>query len=110
MAAEINADSLEVVDNRKANRFEIRLGDEFAFVTYRRSDSKIAYVHTEVPESLEGHGIAARLARHALDFARANGLDVIPLCPYVSAYIGRHPEYADIVATKEQWKAFLSGD
>ncbi len=110
MPDDLAVDDLEVIDNRDANRYEIRLGDDLALVTYRRRGSTIALIHTEVPKALEGHGMAARLAKHALDEARTNGLDVIPFCPYVSAYIGRHPEYADIVATKEQWKAFLSGD
>lgn len=104
---DIDTDALEVVDNPAAGRFEIRIGDEVAFVTYRREGNTIAYIHTEVPEALEGHGIAARLAAHALEYARANGLLVVPLCPYVAAYLERHPEYQDLVAPRAAWSAFL---
>jgi hypothetical protein len=47
---------------------------------------------------LEGKGLAAKLTRTALDFARAHRLRVVPLCPYVSAYIRRHSEVQDLVS------------
>jgi len=109
VAEDIRLDDLEVIDNRDANRFEIRVRDELAFVTYRRNDSTITYIHTEVPPSLEGHGIAAKLARHALDYARANGLEVVPMCPYVASYIERHPEYADLVHPRAGPKELRDG-
>jgi predicted GNAT family acetyltransferase len=55
-------------------------------------------VHTEVPEQYQGQGLAGKLATAALEWARASGLKVIPSCPYVSNYIGKHPEFADLVA------------
>ena len=58
--------------------------------------------HTVVPLALEGHGIAGRLARAALDYARDRGLSVVPLCPYVADYIGKHPEYEDLVAGEDR--------
>jgi len=51
-----------------------------------------------VPAAAEGQGHAAALAVAALDFARSEGKSVIPSCPYVAAYIGRHPDYADLVS------------
>jgi len=101
------ADDLAVINNTPANRFEIRIGDEVAFLTYTRDRATIAYTHTEVPPSLEGHGIAAKLAAHALDYARSNNLDVVPLCPYVAEYIKRHPAYEDLVAPRARWRTFL---
>ena len=104
---DIATDDLEVIDNAAEGRFEIRIGDEVAFLMYRRGDGAIAYTHTEVPPPLEGHGIAAKLAVHALDYARANGLEVVPLCPYVADYIERHPAYQDLVAPRERWREFM---
>jgi predicted GNAT family acetyltransferase len=98
---------LEVVDNQSASRFEIHLGIDVAFVAYRATDSAIAYTHTEVPESLKGRGIAGRLAKHALDVAREESLLVVPLCPYVAAYIRQNPKYEDLVAPRRLWRAFL---
>ena len=55
-------------------------------------------MHTEVPEASEGQGFGATLAEAALEFARRDGAKVIPSCPFVAAYIERHPGYADLVA------------
>ena len=104
---DIAADELEVIDNPAAGRFEIRVGDEVAFLMYTRRGTAIAYTHTEVPPPLEGHGIAAKLAVHALDYARANGLEVVPLCPYVAEYIERHPGYRDLLAPRSRWREFV---
>jgi uncharacterized protein len=57
----------------------------------------ITFTHTEVPPALEGHGIGSALVRGALDAARAQGLKVVAKCPFVSAYIAKHPEFADLL-------------
>jgi predicted GNAT family acetyltransferase len=53
--------------------------------------------HTEVPQELSGRGIGSRLARGVLDDIRAAGLKVVAKCPFMAGYIGKHPEYADLV-------------
>lgn len=88
---------LDVIKNDALRRFEIHLGEDVAFLRYREEPGRIHLVHTEVPEQLSGRGIAGRLAAFALDYARAAGLRVVPTCPYVHAYVGRHPEYADLI-------------
>lgn len=93
-------DDLPIEQNTEANRFEIHHGSDVARLEYRLSDSTIVFTHTGVPRAMSGHGIAARLARHGLNYARANGLSVVPLCPYVAAYIRQHQEYADLVASR----------
>lgn len=81
------------------SRYELRAGDELVgFIDYLLRDGTIALVHTEVDPAHSGQGHAATLARGALDDARARGLSVRPTCPYVASYIGKHPEYADLVA------------
>ena len=65
---------------------------------YRRRNGRIALIHTEVDEALEGRGLGSRLVTAALDDARDQGLEVVPLCPFVASFIDRHPEYQDIVA------------
>jgi hypothetical protein len=105
---DISLDDLEVTNSPDASRFETWIGDKVAFVTYKIRGSTIAYLHTEVPTSLEGHGIAGKLAKHALEFARANGLDVVLSCPHISDYINRHPEYQDLVLPPIRWREFLN--
>jgi uncharacterized protein len=87
-----------VVDDTEHSRFEIRVGDQLAgFVQYHRRGDLIAFVHTEIDERYEGRGLAGRLIAHALDAARAEGLAVLPFCPFVRDYINEHREYLDLV-------------
>ncbi len=88
----------EFVDRADAHRFELRSGDAvLGFIDYRLADGVITLVHTEVDPAHTGQGHAATLARGALDDARSRGLAVVPSCPFVASYIGKHPEYADLV-------------
>jgi predicted GNAT family acetyltransferase len=88
----------EVRDNTERHRFELDLDGHTAFSTYRREGSLITILHTEVPKELNGQGIGSRLARGLLEIARAQGLKVKPLCPFVAAYMDKHQEYADLRA------------
>lgn len=91
--------TIEFVDHTDAHRFELRSGDEvLGFIVYRLAGDVITLVHTEVDPAHSSQGHAATLARGALDDARARGLTVVPSCPYVAAYITKHPEYADLAA------------
>lgn len=87
-----------ITDAADHGRFEAHVDDELAGVLeYVRKRGRLALVHTEVLPDREGQGIGAALVRHALDHARATGLRVIPICPYVQTYLARHPEDHDIV-------------
>jgi len=99
---DIAIDDLNVEHNFDARRFEIHYGDQMARLEYHLRGRTIVYTHTVVPLALEGHGIAGRLARAALDYDRDRGLSVVPLCPYVADYIGKHPEYEDLVAGEDR--------
>ena len=91
------ATDVEVVNNPERHRFETRVGGILAQVGYRVEGDVITFTHTEVPESLSGRGIANQLAETALTFARDNGMQVVPLCPFIATYIKRHPEYQPLV-------------
>jgi predicted GNAT family acetyltransferase len=94
--------STEVRDNPRRHRYEIHLdGVLVGFATYQPRHGELAFVHTEIQPEYEGHGLGSTLARGALDDVRARGLGVVPLCPFIAAYIRQHPEYADLVATKQ---------
>lgn len=84
--------------NESQSRFETTVHGITAYVTFERpSSSVIAYTHTIVPEALSGQGIASALAKHVLEYAVQNQLKVQPDCPYIRAYIGKHPEYQSLV-------------
>jgi predicted GNAT family acetyltransferase len=90
---------LTVADRPDELRYEILDDDgELAgFVLYRREPGVIDLVHTDVDPKWEGKGVGAALVRGALDDLRARGLKVRPTCPFVRAYLSRHPEYGDLV-------------
>lgn len=92
---------VEVVRDAAEERFAIDTGGEPAFLTYSLTDGSLYLLHTEVPEALEGRGLGGELVRSALEHARAEGLRVVPFCPFAAAYIRRHPEYGDLVRSGE---------
>ena len=81
-------------------RFEGRTSDgELAgFVTYQLTGKIIVYTHTEVPPEFEGQGVASTLAKAVMDDARTHERTVVPMCPYISSWLEKHPGYEDIVA------------
>lgn len=87
----------QVVNNVKKYRFEVVSGSQVSKLEYRLGRYTLDLVHTEVPEQLTDQGIGSSLVEAALNHARANGLKVIPSCPFVAAYLERHPEWEDIV-------------
>jgi predicted GNAT family acetyltransferase len=101
MGAEVNLNDLAVIHNEKAHRFEMEINGLRALLTYRRFPDRIVLIHTEVPAPFEGKGLAAKLARTAFDFARANHLRVVPVCPYVASFLRKNPKYEDLVSTVE---------
>ncbi|HTF73413.1 MAG TPA: GNAT family N-acetyltransferase [Bradyrhizobium sp.] len=84
-----------VSDNRAQQRYELAVDGHVAASDYEIADGVITFVHTEVPPELGGKGIGSKLIKGALDQVRAGGLKVIAQCPFVKAYIEKHPEYAD---------------
>ena len=82
----------DVFDNREAGRFELQTEGGRAFLRYKRADGALTLIHTEVPEELRGHRLGERLVVAALDAARAEGLRVVAVCPYVRAYLRKHPQ------------------
>ena len=89
--------TLEVVDVPERQRYEaVRDGTVLGFAAYQRTDQLVVFTHTEVDPSLEGQGVGGRLVQGALDQVRSLGLPVLPICPFVQAWMARHPEYLDL--------------
>jgi predicted GNAT family acetyltransferase len=86
----------EVRHNEAESRFEAGAEPHLAMLVYRREGGAADIVHTEVPPQYQGQGLAGKLATAALNWARAEGLKVIPSCPYVAGFIAKHPEFADL--------------
>lgn len=98
---------IEIADNPERHRFELRAGGEVAaFSEYNAVKGALLFTHTEVSPAHEGKGYGSQLVAHALEDVRSRGLQVIPACPFVSAYIRKHPEWIELV-TESGRRAFL---
>lgn len=98
MAESSDAAAVEVADVEAEQRYEARLDGQLAgFAEYRRRDGRTVFTHTEVDDEFEGRGIGGALARGALDDVRARGELAVPVCPFIAAWIERHPDYQDLV-------------
>jgi predicted GNAT family acetyltransferase len=87
----------DVVNNKADHRYELAIDGHIAATYYSIADGVITFIHTEVPPELGGKGIGSKLIKGALDRVRADGLKVIAQCPFVKAYIEKHPDYADLL-------------
>jgi uncharacterized protein len=93
---------IAVTNNEAKRRYEAWVDGHLAVLTYEREGDSIIYLHTGVPSAVSGRGIANLLAKTALDEARAQKRIVVPQCPFVAAYIRRHPEYLALVAESQR--------
>ncbi|MFD1148375.1 GNAT family N-acetyltransferase [Saccharothrix hoggarensis] len=86
---------VSVSDNPDESRFEVRLDGELGgFAEYVLAGDVVTFTHTEV--AIEGKGLGSKLVRHALEDVKARGLAVVPQCPFVRAYLEKHPELAEV--------------
>jgi len=88
-----------VTDNPDQHRYEARLDGELAgFADYQLTDQLVVFTHTEVDPAYEGKGVGSALAAYALGDVRDQGVrQVLPLCPFISSYIQRHPDFQPLV-------------
>ena len=93
--------TITIRNNTERSRFEVFDGDarigQAAYVDDAAADQRIFY-HTEISEEYGGRGLAGVLAAQALDETVAAGLMIVPVCPYIKKYLGKHPGYAASVA------------
>ncbi len=95
--------AVRVEDDRERSRYEAFVDERRAgYSNYRRRPDLIALDHTEVDERFEGRGVGSALATRALDDARAEGLAVLPFCPFMNEFIQSHPDYADLVPESQR--------
>jgi len=92
---------LSIFNNSERQQFQVSVDGELASLEYRVYDGRLTLMHTEVPDKLSGRGIGSALAEYALSYARSNHIPVKVYCPFVQAYLKRHPEYADLVVKSD---------
>ena len=94
---EFDLDLISVVHNESGRRFEAAVQGLTALLVYKLVPGSMVIQHTQVPPALEGRGLAGKLTRAALDYARSRNLQVVPLCPFTAAFMAKHPEYDDLI-------------
>jgi uncharacterized protein len=102
----VGAERVELADAPERDRYELSIdGEVVGFTAYRKRPGRIAFVHTQIDERLQGRGLGDRLIQFALEDARTRGLAVLPFCPFVKAFIERHREFEALVpdAYREQF-------
>jgi len=87
-----------VRQNTALNRFEMDVAGGTALAFYQLADGVMTFTRTEVPAALRGRGIGSQMMHGVLQTVRAQGLKVVPRCPFVADFIDRHAQYADLLA------------
>ncbi|MCW2134046.1 GNAT family N-acetyltransferase [Arthrobacter sp. VKM Ac-2550] len=111
MSNETAAEAREItlVHAPERHRYELHDGDAtIGFTIYRRlqpGQDQVVFVHTEVDDAYAGQGLASKLARFALDDVKASGRRILPLCPYIAAFVRKHHEYDDVLDVPAQGEA-----
>lgn len=90
-------ENIQLNKNEQKKRFELEYNGHLGIINYGEFGDSIALVHTEVEKELEGTGAASALVEKTLNYLKEAGKQILPYCPYVFAYIKRHPEWKDIV-------------
>ena len=83
--------------NEDKKRFELEVNGHLAFIDYKETESYIALIHTESPAELAGTGAASAVVEKTLTYVKESGKKLLPYCPFVFAYIKKHPEWKAIV-------------
>jgi len=88
---------VEIANNKEKGRFEIRLGNDYAFVDYRWRNEVFELMYIFVPVHYRGKGISEELIKHVLDFALENNLQINVYCSWIAGFVRSHPEYLPLV-------------
>jgi predicted GNAT family acetyltransferase len=92
------SEPVTVAENPESERYEIHVDGALAgFTKYRRRGDTRIFIHTEIAPEFGGRGLGSELIRRTLDDVRARGLDIVPVCPFVKAFLDEHEDYRDLV-------------
>ncbi|MFT3934070.1 MAG: GNAT family N-acetyltransferase [Chitinophagaceae bacterium] len=94
----MNYDGIQLKVNEAIHHLELEIEGHTAFIDYKLLKEKLFLIHTEVPRELEGKGVGTAIISKALQYAKDNGYTIVPICPFVQAYLKKHPEWKEIVS------------
>ena len=90
--------NLQLKVNDKLKHLELVIDGYTAFIDYKLVEQNLFLIHTEVPVELKGKGAGNAIVEKALHYAKENGYKIIPICPFVQAYLKRHSGWEDIIS------------
>ncbi|RFZ94591.1 N-acetyltransferase [Mucilaginibacter conchicola] len=91
-------EDVELVNNEAIHNFELTIDGHRSFIDYQVRGEKVYLIHTEVPEALQGRGVAEALVEKALTYIEGKRQKIVPLCAYVQIFLKKHPEWNRVVA------------
>jgi predicted GNAT family acetyltransferase len=93
---------VKVSNNPEKSRYEAWVDGHVAgYSEYELDEGRIVFTHTVVEDEYEGQGVGSTLVRRLLDDVRDHSTRrVVPRCPFIRAWIEKHPDYQDLVHTK----------
>ena len=94
----MNYQDIGLINNQAIHNFELIVDGQRSFIDYKTRDNKIYLIHTEVPQELQGRGVAEALVEKALNYIEEHHLKLVPLCTYIQAFLKRHPEWDRLLA------------
>jgi predicted GNAT family acetyltransferase len=94
----MNYTDIQLINNEAIHQFELFVDGQRSFIDYKIKGDKIFLIHTEVPEALQGQGIAEVLVEKAFNYIEEQNMEVVPLCAYVQVFLKRHPEWDRLIA------------
>jgi len=94
----MNYQDMGLTNNEAIHNFELIVDGQRSFIDYKKRDSKIYLVHTEVPQELQGKGVAEAMVEKTFNYIEGHGLKLVPLCSYIQAFLKRHPEWNRLLA------------
>ena len=93
-------ENIPLAKNEDKKRFEIEVDGKYAFINYGEFGNQVALVHTETEPELAGTGAASAVIEKTLEYLENNNLKLLPFCPFVFAYIKKHPDWKRIVSKR----------
>jgi hypothetical protein len=93
----MNYPETPLIYNEPDQRFEFVVDGHLSLIEFKKKGDTVYLVHTEVPEVLEGKGVAAAMVEKTLEYLEEHQLKLIPACSYVQVYLKRHPEWNRLV-------------